>query len=139
MNEQFAPVRARLAAIPQRLEETRRNASIYVESPLDFESLILTAFTSRFSAMGFPVANSRNAAAAVCQVTVDEGMQQRELGIFYFPKLQAVISGPSGVLFTFSAEGSQASAVTPDVAKRRAYQSLADEVNKNFTININAL
>jgi hypothetical protein len=137
MNEQFAPVRARTAAIPQRLEETRRNASVYIESNMDFESLILSAFTARFSALGFPVAGSANAAAAVCRVTVDEGMQQRQLGVFYFPKLQAVISGSSGVLFTFSAEGGQASAVTPDVAKRRAYQSLADEVNKRFTLNIN--
>jgi hypothetical protein len=77
------------------------------------------------------------AAAAVCRLTVDEGMQQRELGVFYFPKLQAVISSPSGTLFTFSAEGDQAAAVTPDVAKRRAYQSLVEKVSQTFSLETN--
>jgi uncharacterized protein (DUF1810 family) len=81
--------------------------------------------------------SARNTAAAVCRLTVDEGMQQRELGVFYFPKLQAVISSPAGTLFTFSAEGDQAAAVTPDVAKRRAYQSLVEKVSQTFSLETN--
>jgi len=138
MNSEFASVRANVAVIPQKLDEAKRSASVYIDCPVDFESLLSNAFTSRFSALGFPVASSRNAAAAVCRVTVDEGMQKRDLGTFYFPKLQAVITGTSGVLFTFSAEGENTSAVTPDVAKRRAYQSLADKVNKTFSLETNA-
>jgi hypothetical protein len=134
MNVEFASVRANAAAIPQKLDEAKRNASVYIDCPADFESLLSNAFASRFSALGFPVSGARNAAAAVCRVTVDEGMQKRDLGTFYFPKLQAVITGTSGTLFTFSAEGGQASAVTPDVAKRRAYQSLADAVNRTFSL-----
>lgn len=138
MNAEFGSVRANIAAIPHRKDEAQRNASVYIDCPIDFESLISNAFTSRFSSLGFPVANSRNAASAVCSVTVDEGMQKRELGIFYFPSLQAVVTGSSGTLFTFSAKGEQASAVTPDVAKRRAYQSLADKVNTGFSLDTNA-
>jgi hypothetical protein len=137
MNTQFESVRNLIAAIPQRLDETRRSASIYIDCPLDFESLVTNAFTSRFSYLGFPVSKSKNEAAAICEVMVNEGVQQRELGIFYFPSLQAVITGSSGALFSFSAEGERASAVTPDVAKRRAYQSLADKVNNNFSLEIN--
>jgi len=137
MNAQFVNVRALIAAVPQKLDEAKRNSSIYIDCPVDFESLINNAFSSEFSALGFPAANTRNAAAAVCRITVNEGMQQRELGIFYHPSLQAVISGPSGTLFTFSAEGERASAVTPDVAKRRAYQSLADKVKQTFSLNTN--
>ena len=138
MNSEFASVRASAAAIPQKLDEAKRNAPVFIDCRPDFESLLSNAFASRFSALGFPVAGTRNAAFAVCRVTVDEGMQQRELGIFYFPKLKAEITGPSGTLFTFSAEGEQAGAVTPDVAKRRAYQSLADKVSRTFSLETSA-
>jgi len=138
MNGEFASVRANTAAIPQKLDEAKRGASVYIDCPVDFESLLSNAFASRFGALGFPVTSSRNAAAAICRVTVEEGMQKRELGTFYFPKLQAVITGTSGTLFTFSAEGENASAVTPDVAKRRAYQSLADKVRQTFSLDTNA-
>jgi hypothetical protein len=134
MNAEFAGVRTRLAALPQKLDDARRNASVYINCPVDFESLISNAFASRFAAQGFPVSKTRSAAAAVCTITVDEGMQKRDIGTFYFPSLQAVVSGRSGALFTFSAKGEQASAVTPDVAKRRAYTNLAAEVEKTFTI-----
>ena len=137
MNVEFASVRTRIAAIPQRLEASRRNASIFIDCPVDFENLVSNAFASRFTAFGFPFANSRKAAAAVISVTVSEGMLQRDLGIFYHPSLQAVISTSQGALFSFSAQGERAQAVTPDVAKRRAYQSIADKVRESFSLNVN--
>jgi len=134
MDAEFGTVRAEAAGLAQKLDSARRNADVFIDCPVDFESMLINAFSQKFAALGFPVANARNAAAAVCRLTVDEGMQQRELGTFYFPKLQAVISSPSGTLFTFSAEGAQAAAVTPDVARRRAYQSLVDKVNQTFSL-----
>ena len=139
MNAGFAAVRERIAAIPQKTDEARRNAAVYIDCPVDFESLLANAFASRFSALGFPVTKARNAAAAVCAVTVDEGMQKRDIGIFYFPSLRAAVSGSSGALFAFSAGGERASAVTPDVAKRRANQSLADAVTRTFSVESAAL
>ena len=134
MNVEFAAVRSSLAKLPGLLDSARRNASVYIECPGDFEASVATAFSREFSALGFPVANFASAASAVCRVTITEGMQHRELGIFYHPSLQAVISAnkDSTVLFAFSAEGERASAVTADVAKRRAYQSLADKVKEKF-------
>jgi len=134
MDAEFGTVRAEAASLAQKLDSARRNAGVFIDCPVDFESMMLNVFSQKFTALGFPVANARNAAAAVCRVTVDEGMQQRELGIFYFPKLQAVISSPAGTLFAFSAEGSQSAAVTPDVARRRAYQFLVDKVNQTFSL-----
>ena len=135
MNTEFGLVRTNLAALPQKLDSAKRSASVYIDCPLDFESLVSNAFAASFSALGFPVASTPNNAAAVCRITVDEGMQQRDLGIFYNPSLRAVITGLSGTIFSYTAEAERASAVTPDVAKRRAYQSLADEVNKTFSLD----
>jgi len=137
MNTDFGPVRAEIAALTQKIDNSRRNSAVFIDCPIDFENLVSNAFSSRFTAFGFPVTHSRTDAAAVCQITVEEGFQQRELGIFYFPSLQAVITGSSGTLFSYSAEAERASAVTPDVAKRRAYQSLADQVNKTFSLEVN--
>ncbi|GHT83713.1 hypothetical protein FACS1894137_05590 [Spirochaetia bacterium] len=122
MNAAFAAVRDEIASIPKELDTARRNAAVYIDCPVDFESAILNAFSRALSSEGFPVARTRAGAAAVCTVTVDEGMQKRELGIFYFPSLQAEFSGTSsggtsGTLFTYNASAEQAGAVREDVAK----------------------
>jgi len=134
MDAEFAEAREMLAALPQRAGNARMSAPVFIDIPLDFESLVQGAFSRRFAALGFPVTNSRSAAAAVSHVTVEEGRQERQLGIFYFPQVRAVISSPAGALFTFSAEGGQQAAVTPDVARRRAYQALADAVLAGFSL-----
>ncbi|GHV92453.1 hypothetical protein AGMMS50268_29560 [Spirochaetia bacterium] len=132
MNAAFSAVRSDAAAIPQKVDTARRNADVFIDCPVDFESAVTNAFSRALSAEGFPVAKARAGAAAVCTITVDEGMQQRDLGIFYFPSLQAVFTGSSGTLFTYNASAERAGAVTADVAKRRAYTALAEAVQKSF-------
>jgi hypothetical protein len=134
MNASFGGIRDAIAAIPQKTDDAKRNASVFIDCPGDFESLVTNAFSRALSEAGFPVARNRNGAAAVCAVTVDEGMQQRDLGIFYYPSLRAVFTGASGVLVTFDAKADRASAVTPDVAKRRAYTALAGKVVESFSL-----
>jgi hypothetical protein len=132
MNTAFSAVRSDTASLPQKIDDARRNASVFIDCPVDFESAIANAFSRALSAEGFPVAKLRAGAAAICTSTVDEGMQQRDLGICYFPSLQAVFTGSSGTLFTYNASAERASAVTADVAKRRAYTALAEAVQKSF-------
>ena len=132
MDAEFASVRTKLATLPQRVDDARRNASVYIDIPVDFESIVQSAFSRRFAALGFPVTNNRDAAAAVSHVTIEEGRQERDFGIFYYPHVQAVISSPAGTLLTFSAEGGRQAAVNPDVARRRAYQALAERISSDF-------
>jgi hypothetical protein len=134
MNASFGRIRAEIAAIPQKTDNAKRNASVFIDCPGDFESLVTNALSRVLSEAGFPIAKNRNGAAVICTVTVDEGRQQRDLGIFYYPSLQAVFTGASGALFTFNAAADRASAVTPDVAKRRAYAALAGKVVESFSI-----
>jgi len=134
MDAEFADLRAMLAALPGRAVNARMNAPVFIDIPQDFESLVRGAFSRRFAELGFPVTNDRASAAAVCHVTVGEGRQERPFGIFYFPQLNATISSPAGTLFAFVADGGQQAAVTPDVARRRAYQALADAVSASFSL-----
>jgi hypothetical protein len=136
MDEEFAGVRSQIARLPQLLDSARRNAPVFIYCPNDFESMVTNAFSREFSALGFPVANARNSASAICNITITEGRQQRELGIFYHPTLRAVISSGEDVLFTITLEGERSSAVIPDVAKRRAFQSLADKIREGFSLSV---
>jgi len=140
MDAEFALVRTRLASLPQRSGDARRNAPVFIDIPVDFESIVQGAFSRRFAALGFPVTGNRNAAAAVCYVTIEEGRQERQIAgfsaasVFYHPQVRAVLSSPAGTLVTFSAEGGQQSAVNPDVARRRAYQALAERITSDFSL-----
>jgi hypothetical protein len=132
MNAVFADARARLAALPQKADEARRNASVFIDCPQDFESLIANAFARAFAQDGFPVSASRPSASAVCKISVDEGMRKGELGIFYQPSLRATLTGKSGDIFSFSASADSVGAVQPDVARRRAYAALAERILTTF-------
>jgi hypothetical protein len=111
---------------------------LLLRCPIDFESRIFNSFSENFAALGFPLARTGNTAAAICTVTVTEGEQKRETGIYYYPSVQAILSGESGALWTFNAQAERSAAVTPDVAKRRAYTALAERVNATFVIQFNA-
>jgi hypothetical protein len=132
MNAEFEEVRAALGELPQLIQSAKGKAPVYIDCPADFESRLSGAFAEVFAAQGFPVTGSRGTAAAVCTVSVDEGVQVRDMGIFYYPSLRAVIRGVSGEILSFTAQAEQAGAVTPDVAKRRAYTALADRVRAGF-------
>ena len=120
-----------LSGLPQLIDTSKRNASIYIDCTDDFESMITNAFTREFTIMGFPVSNEKNNTSAICKITITEGRQERDMGIFYHPSLQAVITGNTGVLWTFSTQAERASAVTPDVAKRRAFQNLTEKIKNS--------
>jgi hypothetical protein len=138
MDSEFSRIRTELASLPPKIDNGKRNATIFIDCPLDFESLVYNAFAEQFATLGFPVSRIRSATAAVCAITVNEGEQKRDTGIFYYPSLQAVLSGSSGALWTFNAQAERAAAVTPDVAKRRAYTGLAERINAEFSAQFNA-
>jgi hypothetical protein len=137
MNASFGAIRAEIAALPQKTDDAKRNASVFIDCADDFESLVTNAFSRVLSEKGFPVSKNRDGAAVICAVSIDEGRQESDLGIFYYSSLQAVFSDASGAIFTFNATADRASAVTPNVAKRRAYTALAEKVVKLFSIEGN--
>jgi hypothetical protein len=128
----FNPVREAAAALPQRLDEAKFEASLYIESPVDMDGVIVAALTRALSAEGFPVTKNRNAASAVCRALVDEGMEKREGGIFYTPKLTIAIQGKTDPLFSMTIAAPRQSATNSDIARRRAYSALTGEIEAQF-------
>jgi hypothetical protein len=128
----FRPVREAVAALPQRLNQAKFEASLFVDCPVDLDGMTATALTAVLSAEGFPVTQDRNA-AAICRAAVDEGAEQREGGTFYNMKLTLAITGTSGApLFSMTIAAPRQSATNPDIARRRAYTALAGAIQVQF-------
>jgi hypothetical protein len=108
--------------------EARRNASIYLECPLDLEGVILAAAKAAFSAAGFPTADRREGAAAECVIQVNEGPLPRPGGTFYQPELSGEVKSRTGTrvsVFSFAVQAGVQSAVDKNLARSRAYNALA--------------
>jgi hypothetical protein len=133
-------VREKLAALPAELDAACRNAPLFIECPADYEGLLAAALSRAFSGEGFPVAKTRAEAAAVCAVTVEEGREEREVGVFYHPSIRANVTDSGGkAVWAFTVEAERTSAVTPEVAKRRAYTALANKVSETFAASFAAI
>ncbi|MDR1257117.1 MAG: hypothetical protein LBJ86_05165 [Spirochaetaceae bacterium] len=108
--------------------EARRNASVYLECPLDLEGVILSAAKAAFSAAGFPAADRREGAAAECVIRVNEGLLTRPGGTFYQPELSGEVKSRTGnraTVFSFAVQAGVQSAVDKTLARSRAYNALA--------------
>jgi hypothetical protein len=134
----YGDVYTAIEKLPQKLNAARQSATIYINCPVDLDGMIAAAFSKNLSAEGFPVTTNRSAAEAVCDVSVDEGLQKMDTGNFYFPAARAVLSGKTGALWTFNVKTERQGAVTPDVAKRRAYTALVQEIQKMFSTEFDA-
>jgi hypothetical protein len=128
----FRPVREAAAVLPQRLNQAKFEASLFVDCPVDMDGMTVTALTAVLSAEGFPVTQDRNG-AAICSAVVDEGAEQREGGTFYNMQLTLAITGTLGVpLFSMTIEAPRQSATNPVIARRRAYTALAGAIQAQF-------
>jgi hypothetical protein len=117
-----------MRAMPKEAADARRNASVYLECPVDHEGLIHNAATAAFSDAGFTVAAESRGAAAVCVIRVEEGLVPRPpgTGTFYLPKLEGKVTSRTGAaVFSFTAQAEQQKAIDPALARSRAYSALA--------------
>jgi hypothetical protein len=116
------------AALPREAADARRNASVYLECPLDLDGMIRNAVAAAFSEAGFPIATESRGAAAACVIRVHEGLMPRPAGTgaFYRSELSGEVTGLAGEpVFSFIARTELQSAIDPALARSRAYTALA--------------
>jgi hypothetical protein len=126
-----------VSSLPAKIDEARRGARMFIQCSPDLDGLIYNAAVAAWGAEGFPVERNREAAANVCVIQVDEGMQKMDSGVFYYPSLSGMVNGASGVLFSFTIKASRQGAINPDIAKRRAYTALAAALQEAFPGELN--
>ena len=122
------------ALITAKINESIALLNIYIDVDRDFESLIGAELAKLFSAHHFNVSAGKNTANTFCEVKIEEGFQRREgTGDFYYPKITVTIRTKGGkTLYSYAASAARQAAAAPDVAKRRAYTALVNELEKNF-------
>jgi hypothetical protein len=128
----YAEADAASSTLLQKQLAVREKARIFVESPVDYSSMIYQATVRALGNAGFSVEQNRNNALTYCLVQVEEGERITSEGVFYYPSLTGTISGRNGSLFSFKIEAPRQGAVTPDVAKRRAYTALSEALETTF-------
>ncbi|MDR1898422.1 MAG: LPP20 family lipoprotein [Treponema sp.] len=133
----FAEADALRPTLEEKTYTARQNASVFIDCPGDFEGLLYQAAVSALGAAGFPVERRRGAASCVCAIRVDEGLQQLESGLMYYPSLTGTITGKTGAVFSFTVKPGRQGAINPDVAKRRAYTALAAALGEAFPGELN--
>jgi hypothetical protein len=128
----FSDVEEAFAALAQKTAAARTGTRIYIDCPVDSEGAVYSALARAFGGLGFTVEQNKEAASAVCGVTVNENTQKLEAGTFYTPEITLNLTGKTGPLFTWSAAAQRAGAFNPDIARRRAYAALVREIEKSL-------
>jgi hypothetical protein len=124
----FEEADAALSALPKEASDARRNASVYLECPLDLDGIIRNAAIAALSDAGFPIAREIRSAQAVCLIQVTEGLMRRPAGTgtAYRPNVSVGITSRTGTsVFSFEAQAEVQSAIDPGLARSRAYAALA--------------
>jgi hypothetical protein len=123
------------AALLREAAEARRNASVYLECPLDFNGLIRAAAMAAFRDAGFTAAAENKGAQAVCVIEVEEGLMPRPpgTGTYYQSELSGVVTSRTGaVVFSFTVQSKVVSAIDKDMARSRAYTALAQALRETL-------
>jgi hypothetical protein len=135
----FAEVRAALPQVALNVDAAKSNALIFIHCSNDADTLLFTALANAFSSHGFNVAQDEAAATNRCEATVSENKQVLEAGTFYTPSVNIAVTGKAQTLFTYTVGiKERRGAKNPDIAKRRAYTELAQEIQTSFYGEFNA-
>jgi hypothetical protein len=129
-----------LMALPEKTVSAAQNAPVYIECLVDFDGMVYQAMVRALASYGLATETDRAKAAAVCLLQVEEGLQSQGAGFMYYPSLSGSVSGKGGsALLSFKVEGKREGALNPDLAKRRAYTSLAAALEASFAAEISRL
>lgn len=125
-----------IAALPEKIYTARQKASVFIDCSADYNGYLYQAAVSAFGNAGFPVEARRDRAAAVCVIRVDEGFQQMDSGVLYYPSLSVNLSGKTASLFSFNISVPRQAAITADAGRRRSYDALAKMLVEKFPLEI---
>jgi hypothetical protein len=129
-----------LMALPEKTLSAAQKAPVYIECPVDFDGMVYQAMVRALASYGLAAETDRAKAAAVCLLQVEEGRQSQGSGFTYYPSLSGSISGQGGAaLLSFKVEGKREGAINPDLARRRAYTSLAAALEASFAAEVGRL
>lgn len=123
--------------LPEKQAAAARKAPVFIEASLDHEGMLYQAMVRALGGLGFAAEDTRDKAGAFCTLQVQEGLQTQDLVqeklYAYHPSLSGTLRGKDNrALLSFKAEAGRQAALTPAVAKRRAYTALVAALESAF-------
>jgi hypothetical protein len=132
---QFNDVRDNLSLLNIRMDEAKSQAPVFVDCE---NETIKTIVAAVFSSNGIPVTPEQKQAKYVCAVTITENIQKTEAGTMYTPALTIRINSARETIFSYNARLERLGAQNPDIARRRAYNALANHIAASFAEDLEA-
>jgi hypothetical protein len=127
----FDDTRYRLSQIAANIEKLKSSCGIFI-ADAGIDPLISTAFAESLARGYFPIEKSEGNAAYICTIAIVENQQTQSAGTFYYPSVEAIISGKNGAVFAYTLSLNRVGASTPEAARRRVYTAITNEIKKNF-------
>jgi hypothetical protein len=125
-----------LSKIPSRIEGLKPLITLYIDCETDFDNSIYTVISTIFASQGFPVTKEEMQAAYFCKVSVNENEQILTAGVFYYPAINIYISNRNKVIFSYSRALNRSGASNEDIARRRTYDAISNEIQNSFLLEI---
>jgi hypothetical protein len=133
----FADVDRARAELPQKIDDARLRAVIFIECNNDYESRVTQAFEMSLSNAGFRLTRNRAEAVGIFRIEVNWNESTRRINTsdsFEFtPALAASLHTASGILFSFNTPVlPRVATIGRDTGLRRASIALATEAENTF-------
>lgn len=132
----FDDTRTMLSKIPAKMEGMKSLSILYLDCDRDIDNSIYTTVSAIFSSQGFPVTKKEEQAVYICKIFLDENKQTLSAGVFYYPAISIHISDRNGSIFSYSVSLDRIGASNADVAKRRTYTAISNEIQRSFLSEI---
>lgn len=103
------------------------------------EATLRGGINSALNGDGFPVVQSGSDAQYVCRMSVKENEQVLQAGTFYTPQVEVTFTKDGVAVASYAFSVSRTGASNPSVAKQRAYNAVASELNRSLIQNLSAI
>lgn len=103
------------------------------------EATLRGGINSALNSDGFPVVQSGSDAQYVCRMSVKENEQVMQAGTFYTPQVEVTFTKGGVAVASYAFSVSRTGASNPSVAKQRAYNAVASELNRSLIQNLSAI
>jgi hypothetical protein len=130
---EFNDARAAVLRCQFNINKAKSSIALFVKCSDDIDNLIYNSVAKSFSDNGMKVVSIEGLSSNWCEITVSENKQVLRAGTFLTPSANITVYGSGGALFSWNGGiGERIGATNPDIAKRRAFSALAEEITKTM-------
>lgn len=134
----YAEISDMLGSVDAHVRKAVSKCATYIVCEPD-ETTLHGGINSSLNGDGFPVVQSEKNAQYVCRMSVKENEQVLQAGTFYTPQVEVTFTKGGVAVASYAFSVGRMGASNPSVAKQRAYNAVASELNRSLIQNLSAI